>query len=132
MHNISLGPHPMELCRQLTPIPESPESPHPSESNQPSTSKTYHLCEISTIAQNLQFSHYVHICKTTIIGCLVCGKPYEQVIDETAADCLCQTAQPHETIRERFLKRRAFIEGFQHGVFTFVPKRVSQAASSDR
>ena len=38
-------------------------------------------------------------------GFLVCGKPYEQATDETAADYLYQTAQPHETIRDRLSKR---------------------------
>ena len=39
-----------------------------------------------------------------INGCLICGKPYKQVTDETAASFLLQTAEPHETISERLLK----------------------------
>ena len=64
-------------------------------------------------------------------GCLVSGKPYEQVVDDIAVDYLHQTAQPHETINERLLKRRALKDGLQCGVFTFVPKGVSQAAACD-
>ena len=66
-----------------------------------------------------------------VTGCLVCGKPYYQVIDETVADYLDQTAQPGETVRERQIKRNAFIDGIQSGVFTFIPPGVSQAAACD-
>ena len=64
-------------------------------------------------------------------GCLACGKTYEQIIEETAADFLYQTAQPHETIREGRLKRRAFIDGLQCGVFSFIPRGELQAAACD-
>ena len=66
-----------------------------------------------------------------VTGCLVCGKPYDQVIEETVADYLDQTAQPGETVRERQIKRNAFIDGVQSGVFTFIPPGVSQAAACD-
>ena len=46
-------------------------------------------------------------------GCLVCGKSYDQVIEETVADYLDQTAQAVETVRERQIKRNAFIDGPQ-------------------
>ena len=55
-------------------------------------------------------------------GCLVCGKSYDQVIEETTADNIDQTAQPGETVRERQIKRNAFIDGVQSGVFTFIPR----------
>ena len=64
-------------------------------------------------------------------GCLVCGKCYDQVIEETVADYLNQTAQPGETVRERQIKRNAFIDGIQSGVFNFLPPGVSQAATCD-
>ena len=63
--------------------------------------------------------------------CLVCGKSYDQVREETVADYLDQTAQPGETVRERQIKRNAFIDGLQSGVFTFIPPGVSQAAACD-
>ena len=66
-----------------------------------------------------------------VTGCLVCGKSYDQVIEETVADYLDQTAQQRETVRERQIKRNAFIDGIQSGVFTFIPPRVSQAAVCD-
>ena len=66
-----------------------------------------------------------------VTGCLICGKSYDQVIEETVADYLNQTAQPGETVRERQIKRNAFIDGIQSGVFTFFPPVVSQAAACD-
>ena len=62
-------------------------------------------------------------------GGMVCGKPYDQVIEETVADYLNQTAQPGETVRERQIKRNAFNEGIQSGIFTFLPSGVSQAVA---
>ena len=47
------------------------------------------------------------------------------------ADYLNQTAQPGDTVRERQIKRNAFIDGIQSGVFTFLPSGVSQAAACD-
>ena len=64
-----------------------------------------------------------------VTGCLVCGKPYDQVTEETVADYLHQTAQPGETVRERQIKRNAFIDGIQCRVFTFFPAGVSQGAA---
>ena len=64
-------------------------------------------------------------------GCLVCGKSYGQVIEETVADYLHNTAQPGETVRERQIKRNAFIEGIQSSAFIFLPPGVSQAAACD-
>ena len=66
-----------------------------------------------------------------VTGCLVCGKSYDQVIEETVVDYLDQTSQPGETVRERQIKRNAFIDGVQSGVFTFIPPGVSQAAACD-
>ena len=64
-----------------------------------------------------------------VTGYLICGKPYEEVICETAADYLHQTAEPHETLRERILKRRVFQDGLQCGVFFSVPRGVPQVAA---
>ena len=66
-----------------------------------------------------------------VTGYPVCGKSYGQVIEETVADYINQTAQPGETVRERQIKRNVFIDGIQSGVFTFLPPGVSQAAACD-
>ena len=70
-------------------------------------------------------------CKGCVTGCVVCGKPYNPVIEETVADYLNQTSQPGKTVRERRIKRNAFIDGIQSEVFTFLPPGVSQAAACD-
>ena len=66
-----------------------------------------------------------------VTSCLVCGKSYDQVIEETVADYLDQTAQPGETVRERQIERNAFIDGIQSGVFTFIRPGVLQAVACD-
>ena len=66
-----------------------------------------------------------------VTGCLVCRKSYDQIKEETTADYLNQTAQPGEQVRERQIKRNAFIDGIRSGVFTFLPPGVSQAATCD-
>ena len=86
---------------------------------------------ISTVTNGLQnLALHPHPARNEwVTGCLVCGKPYDQVIKETVADYLNQTAQPREAARERQIKRNAFIDGIQSGVFTFLPPGVSQAAT---
>ena len=64
-------------------------------------------------------------------GCLMCGKSYDQVIEETTANYLHETAEPGKTIRERHFKRQAFITGLQSGVRAFIPRGMSQAAACD-
>ena len=88
---------------------------------------------ITTVADGLQnLTLHPHPQRNEwVTGCLVCGKSYDQVIEETVADYLNQTAQPGETVRERQIERNAFIDGIQSGVFTFLPPGVSQAAASD-
>ena len=58
-------------------------------------------------------------------------KSYDQFIEETVADYLNQTAQSSGTVREHQVKKSAFIDGIQSGVFTFLPPGVSQAAACD-
>ena len=72
-------------------------------------------------------SLHAHI-KTSghVRDCLVCSEPYEQVIEEAVADYLHRTAELSEIVRDRFLKREAFLDGLQSGVFTFVPRGVLQ------
>ena len=42
-------------------------------------------------------------------ACIVCGKPYEQVLEEATAEYLRHTAELAETVSEAHLKRQAFI-----------------------
>ena len=137
-------PHPLQLFQQLRSIPDTPEYPAPENREQldlfrpynlpenPSTS-AYPLPSVSTVIEELQdMTLFAHI-KTNahFTGCLVCSKPKELVIEEAVADYLHQTAEPGETVRDRVLKRKAFLDELQSGVFTFGHRRVSQAAVCD-
>ena len=139
-------PIPYQLCQQITPIPDTPQSPTPENCGQPDI---FRPCDIpnepstitlnnpppniTTVAdelRNLTLHHHPQR-NEWVTGCLVCRKSYNQVIDETVAGYLNQSAQPGETVRERQIKRNAFIDGIQSGVFTFLPPGVSQAAACD-
>ena len=125
--------------RDRRPIPDTPQSPTPENCCQ---SVNFHptniplhnppnIVAVSDELRNLTLHPHPHR-NETITSCLVCGKSYDQVIEETAADYLNHTAQPGETVRERQIKRRnAFIDGVQSGVFNFIPPGVSQAAACD-
>ena len=129
----------------MQPVTDTPESPPPEDQSHrdifrtydlpnPSTSASYsNLPNISTVADGLQnLTLHAHPERNEWVkGCLVCGKSYDQVIEETVADYRTQTAEPSETVRERQIRRNAFIDCVQSGVFTFVHLGVSQAAACD-
>ena len=125
-------------------IPDTPESPtfenrghadhlHIDAILQPSFIPLNNPPNIITLADGLRdmtlHAHPQH--NEWATGCLVSGKSYGQVIEETVADYLHNTAQPGETVRERQIKRNAFIEGIQSSAFIFLPPGVSQAAAFD-
>ena len=138
-------PNPTQLCQQITRIPDTPESPTPENRgqsynfrpndipNQPSSIPLNNPPNITTVADELRnlILHPHPQGNEWAAGCLVCGKAYDQVIEETVDDYLNQTAQPAETVREREIKRNAFIDGIQSRVFTFLLPGVSQAAACD-
>ena len=137
--------HPIQLCQHVQPIPETPESPPPEDQSPGDIFRPYNLPNASSsISFNnpLNFStvadgfrkltlHPHPQLNEWVTGCLICAKSYVQVIEETVADYLDQTAQPSETVREPQIKRNAFIDGIQSGAFTFIPPGVSQAAACD-
>ena len=130
--------HPIQLCQHVQPIPDTPESPTPenrgrSDDFYPDNIPLNNPPNIIAVADELRnlTLHPHPQSNEGVTGCLVCGKPYDQVIEETVADYLDQTAQPGETVRERQIKRNAFIDGVQSRVFTFIPPGVSQAAACD-
>ena len=121
--------HPIQLCQHVQPIPDTPESPTPenrgrSDDFYPDTIPLNKPPKITAVADELRnLTLHPHPQRNEwVTGCLVCGKPYDQVIEETVADYLDQTAQPGETVRERHIKRDAFIDGVQSGVFTFISR----------
>ena len=101
--------------------------------NQPSSSLLHNPPIITTVTDGLQnLTLHPHPQRNEwVTGCLICGKSFDQVVEETVAHYLNQTAQPGGTIRERQIKRNVFIDGIQSGVFTFLPPGVSQAAACD-
>ena len=119
-------------------IPDTPQSPTAencgqSVNFQPTNIPLHNppnIVAVSDELRNLTLHPHPHR-NETITSCLICGKSYNQVIEETVADYLDQTSQPGETVRERQIKRNAFIDGVQSGVFTFIPPGVSQAAACD-
>ena len=79
---------------------------------------------ITTVADRLQnLTLHPHPQRNEwVMGCLVCGKSYDQVIEKTVAADLNQTAPPGETVRESQVKIKAFFDGIQRGVFNFPPR----------
>ena len=130
--------HPIQICQNMQPIPDTPQSPTPENRGQsddfyPDNIPLHNPPNIIAVTDELNnLTLHPHQQRHEwATGCLVCGKSYNHVIDETVADYLDQTAQPGETVRERQIKRNAFIDGVQSGVFTFIPPGVSQAAACD-
>ena len=128
-------PIPLQLGQQMTLIPDTPESPTPENHgqtdnfrpvdtpNQPPSIPLNNPNNITAVADELRnLTLHPHPQRSEwVTGCSVCGKSYDQVIEETVADYLNQTAQPGETVRERQIKRNTFIDGIQSGVFTLSP-----------
>ena len=94
---------PIQLCQQITPIPDTPESPIPENRGQ---SDSFHPDDIrnqpSSIPLNKSSPNITAVADELRIlilhphpqrnkwatECLVCGKSYDQVIEETVADYL--------------------------------------------
>ena len=126
-----LGPH--HLCRHLSSGPETTESPTRSNRNQSDlfgpynlpyplpTNNTHPLPKINKVIQGLQrLACHVHFeANNRLTGCLVYGKSYDQVFEETASDISQQTAESGETIRNRHKKIQAVLASLQCGVLNF-------------
>ena len=100
--------HPLQLCQHVQPIPDTSESPNPENRGQsddfyPDNIPLNNPPNIIAVADELRnLTLHPHPQRHEwVTGCLVCGKPYDQVIEETAAAYLDQTAQPGGTLRER-------------------------------
>ena len=106
------GPHPMEP-KQLT-TKDPPDSPLPSNKGPtqifqpcdlPDTPALYNDPEqrqINAVAQELkQMALHAHSkVQKQNSGCIECGKPYEQVLEETVTEYLQHTKEICETVRE--------------------------------
>ena len=100
----------LQLCQQMTPIPDTPESPTPENRGQSDVFRPYDLPNepsstilnkppnyikqpppnITTVADGLRsltlHPHPQH--NEWVTGCLICGNSYDQVIEETVANYL--------------------------------------------
>ena len=95
----------------MTPIPDTPESPTPENRgqsdifrpydipNEPSSTILNNPPNITTVADGLRnLTLHPHPQRNEwVTGCLVCGKSYDQVIEESVADYLNQRA--HSQVR---------------------------------
>ena len=61
--------------------------------------------------------------------CIWCGKTYNQIGLEILGEYLLTTAYDSETVRDRNVKSRAFIDGFEAALFTFKNAGLSQPRS---
>ena len=124
--------HPIQICQLVQPIPDTPQSPTPencgpSDDFYPKNIPLHkpppppNTVAVADELRNLTLHPHPQR-NEWVTGCLVCGKSYDQVIEETVADYIHQTSQPGETVRERQIKRNAFNDGVQSGVFTFIPR----------
>ena len=93
-------PIPIQLCQQITPIPDTPESSTPENRgqsntfrpddipNQPTSIPLNNAPNIMAVADELRnMTLHPHPQRNEwVTSCLVCGKSYDQVIEETVAD----------------------------------------------
>ena len=126
-------PNPLQLWQQKTSIPHTPDSLTPENRgqsdifrpndipNQPSSTLFNNPpSNITTVPDGLQnLTLHPHPQRNEwVTRCLVCGKSYDQVIEETVTDYFNQTAHPSETKRERQIKRKACIDSIQSRAFS--------------
>ena len=64
--------------------------------------------------------------------CIICGKPVQQIHEETVNDYLDRTVMLGETLAETQARRSSFLDGMNAGTFLLMPGGVSQAAACDR
>ena len=130
--------HPINICRDLRPNVDSPMSPPP-EDRGPNCGQETPGCSYSTDPTPVE-SVANHFNDMTVSGnagllgcsdCVVCGKPVQQIQDETVNDYLSKTVVPGETLAETEKRKRAFLDGMAAGTFLLMPGGVSQTAACD-
>ena len=134
--------HPIELCKTVSPIPDTPLSPDTPNRN-PDIFRPYDLPGPSRepVMQrdqmvNLVSGHWENITlaepkAAKYSDCIICGRSYEQIVEETVQTYLQRTMEEGEATGSIELRKRAFLAGMEAGTFMFVPRGLSQAAACD-
>ena len=126
--------HPIELCRNLTPIPDSPMSPPIHERGlevsqevmTPTTTQTYPM---AAHMRNPVPLDQLKALKFT--DCMICGKSTDQIRKETIDNYISNTVKIGETEEQTKAMKEAFEAGMNMGTFIFIQTGVSQAAACD-
>ena len=63
--------------------------------------------------------------------CDLCGKCYVQIALETLGEYLVETEYEGETVKERAIRSRAFIHGFEAALFLFKNAGLSHPSRCD-
>ena len=130
--------HPKNNCRNLVPQVDTPLSP-PEQDRGPR-----YLCEphdnsppsVNTSMEAVA-SHFDEMVLTespslvSYSDCIICGKPVQQIQEETVNEYLDRTVTVGETLAETQARRRAFLDGMNAGAFLLMPGGVSRAAACD-
>ena len=140
--------HPIEVCRNIIPERDTPISPD-TPNRRPEIFRPYDLPGqgastsalptrdqavdlISGHLENVEIRREDEVSgQQRFSHCLICGRPYEQIVDEAVIDYLLQTEKRGETMETKQAKREAFLAGMTAGTFMFVPRGLSQAAACD-
>ena len=135
--------HPIELCREIVPIRDSPASPDtpnrkpeifrpydlPGPSNREEMQRDQTVDLVSGHLENIRIA--ASSAKPMYSDCIVCGKSYGDIVVETVRNYLQRTAVQGESDSDEETRRVAFIAGIEAGTFMFVPRGLSQAAACD-
>ena len=130
--------HPINVCRDLRPMVDTPMSPPP-EDRGPSSVQETPACSYSTDTTTIETvaSHFDSMAVSEGVGlvgcsdCVVCGKSVLQIQTESVNDYIDKTVVPGETLAETERRKRAFLDGMAAGTFLLMPGGVSQAAACD-
>ena len=130
--------HPINICRDLRPMVDTPMSPPP-EDRGPSRDQQTPACSYSSDHVSIESvsNHFDGMAlsgNTSLAGCsdcVICGKSVLQIQTEAVNDYIDKTVVIGETLAETERRKRAFLDGMAAGTFLLMPGGVSQAAACD-
>ena len=129
--------HPIQFCKELPPVMDSPWSPPPEDKYPPASNyATDGSSDVSNPMLEDMIKHFKDLevkqsGQPMFSDCLVCGKKTEQIQDEAVIDYLHKTPIPGESAEQFNARRLAFLAGMKAGTFLLVTSGVSQAAACD-